>query len=125
MNFATWSNLFYLAPLFAAGDYGLWWVAAATLALFIFSLAFHLSHEQRFVLADIFAAVVAIISGLWLLYFGGFQIFYTMAVGILVLIGLYVRYGLERGDRGGMYHGLWHLVAASAILTCILSNITT
>ncbi len=121
MNFATWSNFFYLVPLLAAGYYGLWLVVAAMLALFICSLAFHLSRETRFVFADIFAAIVVIIFGLWLLYLGGFQALYAATVGVLALIGLYIRYGFERGDRGGTYHGLWHLVAASAILTCVLS----
>src|SRR3989344_9433996 len=123
MNFATWSNLFYLVPLLAAGYFGLWWVAAAVLTLFVFSLAFHLSHERRFVLADIFAATVVMISGLWLLYLSHFDPIYTSAVAVLVIVALYIRYRLEKGDRGGFYHGLWHMVAASAILTCILSFI--
>ena len=122
-RFATWSNIFYLVPLAAAAYYEIWWVAVAVLALFIFSLAFHLSLERRFVAADIFAGLVVAICGGILLYLSDFESFYTTVTLGLVAAGLAIRYGFERGNRGGIYHGLWHLVAAAAILTCVLSYI--
>jgi CHASE2 domain-containing sensor protein len=95
------------------------------MALLACSFAFHWYREKRFILADILAASVVIFICLALLFAGGFDTGYVLIAGLLVLAGLFIRYQLEQGRRGGMAHALWHLIAATVILSSILSYGTT
>lgn len=118
---AVWSNFFYAVPLVVAFYYGLLLTAASVAALLVFSLAYHLSKEKRFIVADLLAAGIVILFCLMFLFLGGLRSGYVLLALLLVGAGAYIRYWLERGDRGGLAHGLWHLVAAAIILACIFS----
>ncbi len=123
-RFAVWSNIFYLTPLVAAVSFELWGIAALLGALFIFSTAFHYSHEVSYALADKLTAFAVIFVNIVLLALGGFSIFYIALVGAFLALGLYVRYVQEKGNRSGFYHGVWHLIASFVTLLCILSYAT-
>ena len=116
-----WTNFFYVIPLTAALYSSLWFTAASVTGLLIFSLAFHISKEKRFVVTDLLAAGIVTLFCLTLVFLGGWQSGYAFVALLLVVAGLYIRYWLERGNRGGLAHGLWHLVAATTILSCIFS----
>ena len=119
-----WSNLFYAIPLVVALYSGLWFTAASVAVLLIFSLAFHLSKEKKFITADMLAAGIVALFCLTLVFLGGLKSGYALVAFLLVVAGLYIRYWLEQGNRGGLAHGLWHLVAATVILSCIFSYIS-
>ena len=123
-RFAVWSNVFYLAPLIAAVTFELWGIAVLLTGLFIFSTAFHYSHEVSFMLADKLIAFAVILADVAMLALGGFSVFYTALVGAFLALSLYVRYVQEKGNRKGFYHGVWHLCAAFVTLLCILSYAT-
>lgn len=118
---AVWTNFFYALPLAGSVYNGLWLTAASIAGLLVFSFAFHFSREKKFIAADILAAGVVAMFCLALVFGGGFQSGYVLLAALLILAGLYIRYWLERGNRGGLVHGLWHLVAAILILSCIFS----
>ncbi len=120
-RFAVWSNVFYLIPLAAALYFHLFVVAVALLTLAVFSTAFHTSDEKKFVLGDIAAAVLVVGLNATLWYLGGFRVFFLIPISILIVLALYIRYGREDGNRGGVAHGFWHLIAAAITLSCILS----
>ena len=119
-RFAVWSNLFYAAPVAVALYFNLWFVALLISALFAASGAYHFSGEKRFVRADLFFAYAVLVLDAILLYLGTFSWLYYLPAALLFLLALYVRYALERGDRGGTFHGIWHLVAASATVLSII-----
>lgn len=95
--------------------------ATAIAALFFFSFAFHYTKERKFVIADILSALVIAAFCLALLFSNGLRHGYLLLAVFLVIAGLYIRYGLEHGKRGGTLHGLWHLTAATLMLACIFS----
>jgi hypothetical protein len=118
---AVWTNFFYLVPLAAAAYYGLWWLAASLAGLLVSSFAFHASREKRFVIADLFFAAMVVLLCVSLLLSAGLRSGYALVAALLVVAGLYIRYWLEHGRRGGVAHGLWHLIAAAVILSSIFS----
>ena len=87
----------------------------------MFSFAFHYSRERKFVTPDVLAAGVVAMFCLALLFSGGFRSGYVLIAVLLIVSGLYVRFWLERGNRGGIAHGLWHIVAATLVLSSIFS----
>ncbi|HVU75773.1 MAG TPA: hypothetical protein VHD38_02990 [Candidatus Paceibacterota bacterium] len=120
----VWTNFFYVIPLLVAFSYGLTWTALSIAALFIFSIGFHTSNERKFVFADICAAgIVAMFCAALLLSGAGIFSGYGLIAALLLISAVYIRFGLENGKRSGPVHGLWHIVAATLILTCLLSAI--
>ena len=122
-RFVVWSNAFYLIPLVAA-VYARFWIDALVLAALIFiSTLFHLSRERRFVIFDIAISLCAIFVNAAAVYHGGFKSPYTMVIGVLIGLGLYIRYVIERGDSGSVAHGWWHLVASAILTACVFSYV--
>jgi hypothetical protein len=96
-----------------------WIDAIALTALIICSTAFHYSREQRFVLADTLASIAVIGVNATACVLGGFRTPYFTAVWLLAVGAFFIRYVVERGDRGSAAHGVWHLTAAIILALCI------
>ncbi len=119
----VWTNIFYIIPFVVAVYHQLWWVAGSVALLIAFSFAFHFYREKRFIFADFVAAGLVAVFCLALVYWGGLQSGYVLLALLLIAAELYIRYWLEKGRRNGLTHGLWHLVAAITILSCMFSYI--
>ena len=120
-RFAVWSNVFYLVPVVLALYFHLVWVAFVVSLLFLFSSAFHIMGEREFVRTDIAVAATIAILNIALLFLGGVKLLLLSAVLILVGVALGIRFVVERGNRGGIAHGFWHLTAAAITSLCLLS----
>ena len=120
-RFVVWSNVFYLLPLAAALFVGFWTDAAVLAALIVTSTAFHLSRERQFSRADIAASIVVIGVNAVACYLGNFKMPYFGIVCALMLAALYIRYRVERGGRGSIAHGWWHIIAASTLTACVFT----
>ncbi|MBI4088051.1 hypothetical protein HY418_01570 [Candidatus Kaiserbacteria bacterium] len=119
-RFVVWSNAFYLVP-FALSVYADFWVDTAALGvLLICSTAFHASGERRFVLADILASALVIVVNAVACILGDFRTPYFTGVWLLAVVAFFIRYYVERGDRGSTAHGFWHVLAAAILSLCIL-----
>ena len=119
-RFAVWSNVFYAVPLLGALYFNLSVVPQLMSALIISSSAFHLSRERRLFCPDIVVAYIVLVQNIVLMYLSGYEPMLFSVIGATLAVALYIRYFREHGDRGGLYHGWWHVLAATITFFCIL-----
>lgn len=118
-RFVVWSNVFYVLPLVLAAYAGFFIDVFVLAALLATSTAFHVSRERRFSRADIAASAAVIAVNAVACYLGDFRMPYFGIVCALVVVALYVRYRIEKGDRGSVAHGWWHALAALILTLCV------
>jgi hypothetical protein len=120
-RFAVWSNVFYFAPLLLAIYYHLVFVMFSLAFITLFSFAFHATDEREFVISDWVAAGILIFFNICLWYLGGMKPIFSALIILLGILALSIRYLFERGNRGGIAHGIWHMTAAIVTTVCVFA----
>jgi len=122
-RFAVWSNVFYLIPFAFALQTQFWVDAIAIALLFVASTAYHASGERKFATFDVLVSACVIVLNSVMVYLGARPLGLLFVIGVLLAIGLCIRYSLEQGDRGSVAHGWWHVVAAALLTACVLASV--
>lgn len=120
-HFKIWSVSSFLVPFVLAAAYLLWGIALACLAVFVLSLAYHVSNETRFAKSDQVAGVILIGLNFSLGILAGVTSIYFLAALALAAFSLYFLWYGPHQDTYEVKHGLWHIACSLITVLCIIS----
>lgn len=116
----AWSNSFFLIPLLLSIKYGILWYSIILGCMIILSSIYHYSNNFRFRYPDIFVSSLLIISNIYLMTLGNWDIPFSVLALITAVIALLVYY-LQFKNHRVFYHNIWHILSAAICYFSILT----
>ncbi len=122
INFKTWSNLFFIIPLYLSIYHHIYFHSILILLVIIFSTLHHIKNEKKFNIIDQISATLLILSNLYLCYLSNFKQPYFLLALLFVIISFYF-YFKNKKYKYNVNHSLWHIFSVIITLLCLLAYI--